>query len=280
MRAFLVNLIHGHHVLVFHNLGTKSHLILLTPIMEELLEEGNKVTAIIFSSVGIEHENFTEILLPTDVDAGMVQLSKVVMQKPGLLDPRLWKFLYDATTWDVTEVALDAVRPAQVQQLIKKRPRVDAVVTMWSTGTIFAEVFDCPIILFSPNTPFMTHGTTNVINYSVRPLITSPFIEPMTLMQRLINHAMVFFSQQFLGYMSNQFHKHQSAFLEKELGIVVRSPDLVLEERVAIMLSSSHPVTHGAWPYLPNIIEVDKLHILDFKYQFSSGCHNRLEDCI
>ena len=273
MRAFLVNLIHGHHVLVFHNLGTKSHLILLTPIMEELLADGNKVTAIIFSSVGIEHENFTEILLPTDVDAGMVQLSKVVMQKPGLLDPRLWKFLYDATTWDVTEVALDAVRPAQVQQLIKKRPTVDAVVTMWSTGTIFAEVFDCPIILFSPNTPFMLHGTTNVINYSVRPLITSPFIEPMTLMQRLINHAMVFFSQQFLGYMSNQFHKHQSAFLEKELGIVVRIPDLVLEERVAIMLSSSHPVTHGAWPYLPNIIEVDKLPILDFSSQFVSGSH-------
>ena len=255
--AFVVNLIHGHHVLVFHNLGTKSHLILLTPIMDKLLADGNKVTAILFSSVGIQHENFTEILLPTDVDAGMVQLSKMVMHKPGLFDPRLWKFLYEAATWDVTDVALDAVRPAQVQQLIKKRPKVDAVVTLWSTGTIFAEVFDCPIILFSPNTPFMIHGTTNVINYSVRPLITSPFIEPMTLMQRLINHAMVFFSQQVVGYMSHQFHKHQSAFLEKELGIVVRSPDLVLEERVAIMLTASHPVTHGAWPYLPNIIEVD-----------------------
>ena len=136
---------------------------------------------------------------------------------------------------------------------------MDAVVTMWSTGAIFAELFDCPIILFSPNTPFMTHGTTNVINYSVQPLVTSPFIEPMTLMQRLINHAMVFFSQQVIGYMSRQFHKHQSAFLEKELGVVVRTPDMVLEERVAIMLSSSHPVTHGAWPYLPNIIEVCSL---------------------
>jgi len=257
----LVNLIHGHHVLVFHNLGTKSHLLLLTPIMDQLLADGNKVTAILFNSVGIEHENFTEILLPTDVDAGMEQLSKVVMQKPGLFDPRLWKFLYEAATWDVTDVALNAVRPAQVQQLIKKRPRVDAVVTMWSTGTIFAEVFDCPIILFSPNTPFMIHGTTNVINYSVQPLIISPFIEPMTLMQRLINHALVFYSQQILGYMSHQFHKHQSAFLEKELGIAVRSPDLVLEERVAIMLTSSHPVTHGAWPYLPNIIEVGGLQL-------------------
>ena len=155
-------------------------------IMEELLADRTKVTAILFSSVGIEHKNFTEILLPTDVDAGMTQLSKVVMDKPGLLDPRLWKFLYNAATWDVTDVALDVVRPIQVQQLIEERPKVDAVVTMWSTGTIFAEVFDCPIILFSPNTPFMTHGTTNVINYSVQPLVTSPFIEPMTLMQRLM----------------------------------------------------------------------------------------------
>ena len=227
--------------------------------MEELLADGNKVTAILFSSVGIEHENFTEILLPTDVDAGMVELSKVVMQKPGLLDPRLWKFLYDAVTWDLTDVALDAVQPVQVQQLIKMRPNVDAVVTMWSTGAIFAELFDCPIILFSPNTPFMIDGTTNEINYSVRPLITSPFIEPMSFKQRLINHAMVFFSQQVLGYMSNQFHKHQSAFLERELGVMVRSPDEVLEERVAVMLTSSHPVTHGAWPYLPNIIEVHQL---------------------
>ena len=143
-------MIHGHHILVFHNLGTKSHLIQLTPIMEELLADGTKVTAILFSSVGIEHKNFTEILLPTDVDAGMTQLSKVVMDKPGLFDPRLWKFLYNAATWDVTDVALDVVRPIQVQQLIEERPKVDAVVTMWSTGTIFAEVFNCPIILFSP----------------------------------------------------------------------------------------------------------------------------------
>jgi len=262
LRAFpLVNLSQGHHVLLFHNLGTKSHLILLTPIMEELLADGNKVTAIIFSSVGIEHENFTEILLPTDVDAGMAELSKVVMQKPGLLDPRLWKFLYKAATWDLADVALDAVRPPLVQQLIKTRPKVDAVVTMWSTGAIFAELFDCPIILFSPNTPFMIKGTSNEINYSVQPLITSPFIEPMTFRQRLVNHAMVFASQQFIGYISNQFHKHQSAFLERELGVIVRSPDEVLEERVAIMLTSSHPVTHGAWPYLPNIIEVGGLQL-------------------
>ena len=227
--------------------------------MEELLVDGNKVTAIIFSTVGIEHENFTEILLPTDVDAGMVELSKVVMQRPGLLDPRLWKFLHQALTWDPVDVALDAVRPAKVQQLIKDRPKVDAVMTMWSTGSIFAEVFDCPIILFSPNAPLLLHGTTNEINYSVQPLVTSPFIEPMTLTQRLANHARVFFSKQVIELVSNQFHKHQSAFLEEELGLVVRSPDVVLEERVAVMLTSSHPITHGAWPYLPNIIEVGKL---------------------
>ena len=78
--------------------------------MEELLVDGNKVTAIIFSTVGIEHENFTEILLPTDVDAGMVELSKVVMQRPGLLDPRLWKFLHQAVTWDPVDVALEEWR--------------------------------------------------------------------------------------------------------------------------------------------------------------------------
>merc|ERR1711953_532110 len=31
--------------------------------------------------------------------------------------------------------------------------------------------------------------------------------------------------------------------------------------RVAVMLTSSHPITHGAWPYLPNMIEVGGLHL-------------------
>ena len=185
---------------------------------------------------------------------------------PGLLDHRLWSFLYEAATWDPQQFALESVRPAEVLELIRRKPKVDAVVTMWPTGALFAEIFDCPIILFSPNGPFLagpflTQGTNQVINYNVQPLLAAPFIEPMTLMQRLANHFIGFTLQHLLGHITHQFHLHQAAFLQKELGLVVRSPDLVLPQRVSVMLAASHPVTHGAWPYLPNIIEVGGLHL-------------------
>ena len=51
--------------------------------MEELLDRGNRVTSILFSSVGIEHENLMEIVLPTDTSVLTARLSNLVMQKPG-----------------------------------------------------------------------------------------------------------------------------------------------------------------------------------------------------
>ena len=168
----------------------------------------------------------------------------------------MWNLLYDAATWDPEEFALESVRPAEVQELIRQKPKVDAVVTMWSVGALFAEVFDSPIVLFSPNGPFLMQGTNQLINQNIQPLLFAPFIEPMSLMQRVANHFLGFAIDQLLGHISHQLHLHQAAFLQKELGLVVRAPELVLQERVSVMLTASHPVTHGAWPYLPNIIEV------------------------
>jgi len=35
----------------------------------------------------------------------------------------------------------------------------------------------------------------------------------------------------------------------------------IMEERTALLLTCSHYVTHGAWPYSPNIVEVGGLHL-------------------
>ena len=76
--------------------------------------------------------------------------------------------------------------------MIRQKPKVDAVVTQWATGALFAEVFDCPVVLFSPNGPFLTEGTNLLINRNLQPLLWAPFIEPMSLMQQLVNN--------FIGY--------------------------------------------------------------------------------
>ena len=276
--AVAANLNLSHHILVFHGFGSKSNLLLFAPLMEELLDRGNRVTSILFSSVGIEHENLTEIVLPTDTSVLTARLSNLVMQKPGfsfqtflvliqivfysgLGDRRLWSLLYDAATWDPEPFALESVRPPEVQELIRQKPKVDAVVTQWATGALFAEVFDCPVVLFSPNGPFLTEGTNLLINRNLQPLLWAPFIEPMSLMQQLANNFIGFAMDHLLGHINHQFYLHQAAFLQKELGLVVRSADLVLQERVSVMLAASHPVTHGAWPFLPNIIEVGGLHL-------------------
>ena len=54
--------------------------------------------------------------------------------------------------------------------------------------------------------------------------------------------------------------------------------DEILQQRVALLLSSSHPVTHGAWHRLPNFVEVvGRRH---FFTVFNSYCTPlvRLED--
>jgi hypothetical protein len=180
----------------------------------------------------------------------------MVMQRPSVMDLELWRGLYKFYTHNLPEIAIDVVRPAAVLQLLKTRPSVDAVVTLWPSGALFAELLDCPLILFSPNAPMLSHGTTNVINFSLQPFVVAPFIEPMTLPQRLANHAIFLSSDIILGWVSQLFHRHQAAFLQQELGVAVPPPATIMERRVALMLSSSHPLTHGAWPYLPNIIEV------------------------
>ena len=41
----------------------------------------------------------------------------------------------------------------------------------------------------------------------------------------------------------------------------MRYPEEVIRDRFSVMLSASHPVTHGSRPYPPNVIEVGSLHV-------------------
>ena len=51
------------HVLIFHNAGTRSHLMALNALAEGLVEHGNKVTSIIYAESKIANENYREILV-------------------------------------------------------------------------------------------------------------------------------------------------------------------------------------------------------------------------
>ena len=51
------------HILMFHNQGTRSHLIVMSALAKALLENGYKVTTVFYAKMNIVHENYNEILI-------------------------------------------------------------------------------------------------------------------------------------------------------------------------------------------------------------------------
>ena len=51
------------HILVFHNAGTRSHLIAMNALVEGLLEQGHRVTSVIYAESKIVNDNYKEILI-------------------------------------------------------------------------------------------------------------------------------------------------------------------------------------------------------------------------
>ena len=50
-------------ILMFHNGGTRSHLIVMSALAKALLENGYKVTTVFYAKTNIVHENYDEILI-------------------------------------------------------------------------------------------------------------------------------------------------------------------------------------------------------------------------
>jgi len=225
------------------------------------------VTSIFFNTIQLNHENYTEIVIPSVIDKLYDVGSKKLMEKGGnnIFNPQLWLWAFNMYQEYMDDFALDVLSPEPVLELIKKKPKIDVVVSMIPNMAIFAEIFDCPLITFMPAGPvsFMMKGTTNVINHSVQPSLLAPLIEPMSFMDRLKNQALVNFVDLYMIWWTSFMFSFQKDFLKSELGLDVNDPDTILTERLAIYLSHSHPITHGAWQYLPNIIEVGGLQLKD-----------------
>ena len=83
-----------------------------------------------------------------------------------------------------------------------------------------------------------------------------PFIEPMSFLNRLANHAMIHFLSMFMDWQASSLYKYQKQFLRSELDIAVVHPGITMREKLALVVAASHPLTHGAWQYAPNVVEV------------------------
>ena len=248
-----------YHVLFVHNFGTKSHLILMKPLAEELLQRGHKVSSIFFKSVGLKHENYTEMVIPSQFDAVMGELSKKSMAK-GMSEysPTFWIWAIGFYKEKMKDLAMDAFKSKKVVEFLKRRPKVDAMVNMQPGNSILAELLDCPIVQFSGVSPipWIATGTTNVINHSIQPYVIAPHIEPMSFVQRIQNHLLNLVTDLWMDWFFDGMFPYQRDFIQKEFDFEISHYAKTLKERCALLLASCHPITHGAWQYSRNIIEV------------------------
>ena len=51
------------HILFFHTMGSRSHLIAMSALAEGLVQHGHKVTTVFYAKSNIVHENYKEILI-------------------------------------------------------------------------------------------------------------------------------------------------------------------------------------------------------------------------
>jgi len=272
MRCFvfllLFPLFKCYHILLLHNMGTKSHLITMKPVLEEMLERGHKVTSIIYSTLELKNQNYTEIIVPSVMDKLMVEASAKMMEKGGTdyLSPSFWLWIYNLYKDRMKNISLDVFSAQPVLDLIKTRPKVDGVIVMSANMALFAEIFDCPVITFMPNgMADVIGGTTNLINHSIQPTLLAPHIEPMTFVQRIKNHAISSFFDIFMRWWTHLQFEYQEEFFREELGLEMKEPTAIMRSRSSILLAASHPITHGAWQYLPNIIQVGGLQLKEAK---------------
>ena len=257
----------SYHVLMYHNVGKKSHIIQFKPLVEELLERGHEVTSCFFHPLKLTNENYTEIMVPNVMEKIQKARSKVVLEEGG---QSVWNFRYiqyEIKTWSdfLDDIALMPVNVGEMDSLMKSGKKVDLLVTMaWELpGVFLADHFDCPILYYLPVGPvsFVLQGTGNVDNLSIRPLLTARYIEPMDFFSRVLNHVEDKLRRIFLSWIYNR----TMAALQKKLGPKIRHPYDILKDRFSISIGGHHPVTHGSWPYLPNVIQVGAMHLRDPK---------------
>ena len=89
----------------------------------------------------------------------------------------------------------------------------------------------------------------------------------MPLDEAVVMNVIKFFGKHFMFWQAGALFSHQKQHLKERVGLEMSSsPENILRKHNSLVLSCSHPITHGAWPYLPNVVEVRFLSLSD--------CHN------
>ena len=95
---------------------------------------------------------------------------------------------------------------------------------------------------FSQFVFFLRYGTGNIINPIVQPIITGPFIEPMSFSQRTQKHVLTAASDLFLSWVLHGLTSYQRQLIVPD----ICHPYDIIGQRSSVYLSCSYLITNGS----------------------------------
>lgn len=129
-----------------------------------------------------------------------------------------------------------------------------------------SQFYKVPIVVVSPTGPntWINEMTGNSQNSALDPSNFLPYLEVMTLGERIINTLMGMFEKltyNFFHMIAHQavYEKHFEALAEERHEVLPHHRDLT--HNISLVLLNSHPVVQYPRSFLPNVIEVGGAHL-------------------
>ena len=226
-----------------------------------LLEKGHKVSGVYYSAAGLDHNNYTELILPDLYGNMMDRLSSVYTgkekQSRTFLDPSHLLTMFSEWDYIIREGTRVFATP-EFRALTNSS--YDLVLTFNPWGFYLGDVFDCPVVVFSPPGAFPSHTQLigNTFNPSYQPVITNDLSDVTSIFQRtknfLIYHVMDLIFRRFADTVV-------TSSMRSQLGYSGPNMFTIAEKRLALILSNSHFLTHSSQPLLQNVVDVGGVHI-------------------
>ena len=168
-----------------------------------------------------------------------------------------YKYLYKTISDDMFPMCAQSIlESTELMQIIRDKPKFDAVATLWKCGAALAHILDAPLIWLSPASPeAFPHQMESLgikWNPNIQPAALSKFVEPMSLVDRFTNNFIAIAWRSWWNYVDVNTERVFRDSIDKDLPDI----DLIAKERSVYLISNSHITTHGSWAYHQNVENV------------------------
>lgn len=252
--------VHCAKILGFFATISRSHFIVQEPVMRELAKRGHQVTVVsTFQQSGNSLKNYRFIEIPDFNERPEFK---------GFHSSAISGFTDRTNVWEkyklmelFCRLSIDVINDEKFLSL--KEEKFDLLVLGWFMNNYalgLSGYFNCPSVVISPNVNFymMRQFSGNPNSVSTIPSIFGNYVTPMTFLQRLKNAGIHLLEYAILEGMNHFFMKplYLKAFPQENFP----SYDDVVKN-VSLILVAQHFSGRTPEPLLPNVIEVEGMHV-------------------